>query len=268
MTAFKAIKPVYFLFFIAILVLNSCVSRRNQTMFNTDPNMIAQNQAVYVMNDKGNDELFYKIKINDELVIRNLQNKEFGTNASSVAVASTNADGTANGPIFRVQDDGTVNLPALGKVLVAGLTRKEATQKIQAFFESKQLRDPIIDLSIVNLKVNVFGEVKSPGIYILDRDEITLVDIISKSGGVTKEADISTVKIIRGNKANPEIISADLTNIKSLSYQKLNLQNGDLVIVNPTKNVMATERLQSFNNIMQPIMMVVNLAILIFTITR
>jgi len=269
MTAFKAIKPAYFLFFIVLLILSSCVSRQNQTLFNSAADVHAENlQAVYVANDKGADDIYYKIKINDELAIRNLQDKEFGVSGSQNVATFNSAEGGNNGPVFRVDIDGNVNLPAIGKVLVAGLTRREATLKIQGFFERSHLKDPIIDLMIVNLKVNVFGEVGSPGSYLLERDQITLMDILSKAGGLSKNADISKVKIIRGDKTNPEEIYINLTNIKSLSSQKLYLQNGDIVIVNPTKNVLAAERFQSFNNMIQPLMMVINLAILIFTITR
>ncbi|RZL50220.1 MAG: hypothetical protein EOO93_23725, partial [Pedobacter sp.] len=227
-------------------------------------------KQVYVVNDQGIDS-YYKIKVNDLLAIRNVQNKEWGATGSGVGAttANTNAGGGIKSvQSFEVQPDGKVNLPAIGKVEVAGLSRREATAKIEAIYKEKLLPDPIIELSIVNLKVTLLGEFSKQGNFLLERDNTTLIDIIGEAGGITKTADPKTLKIIRGDRSKPEIIYVNLNDINSLASKKLVLQNDDIIVLQTTKGTAASEKLQSYNNILQPLLVVVNLAVLIFTISR
>ena len=230
---------------------------------------------VYVVNDKGMGDLYYKIKPSDLLAIRNVQNPEFGATAiggSAISGAGSNyTSPTGNVSTvlsYPVEPDGTVNLPAIGKVAVAGLTRREAAAKVQEMYSQKLLKDPIIELSVVNLKVTLLGEFSKQGNYLLEKDNTSLIDIIGEAGGISKNADPKSLKIIRGDRSDPEIIYVNLRDINSLASKKLILQNNDIIVLQQTKNAATSERLQSFNNIVQPLLVVVNLAVLIFTITR
>jgi len=224
-----------------------------------------------VVNDQGISDAYYKIKVNDQLAIRNLQNKEFGATAS--ANSSTSGNQTASGSVnnslsYLVDTDGKVNLPAIGKVEVLGLSRRDAAIKIQDLYAKQLLRDPIIELSVVNLKVTLLGEFGKQGNFLLERENTTLIDIIGEAGGINKTADPKTLKIIRGDRSHPEIIYVNLNDINSLASKKLVLQNNDIIVLQQTKSSALSEKLTSVNNIVQPFLVVVNLAVLIFTLTR
>ena len=263
-----------FFMLLFVLVICSCSVRNRHSLFNAPSDIVTDTiKQVYVVNDKGLGDLYYKIKPNDLLAIRNVQNPEFGAtqNGASASVGanySSPTGGVSTVLSYPVEPDGMVNLPAIGKVALAGLTRKEAAFKVQEIYSKKLLKDPIIELSIVNLKVTLIGEFGKQGNYFLEKDNTSLIDIIGEAGGITKTADPKTLKIIRGDRSNPEIIYVNLTDINSLASKKLILQNNDIVVLQQTKNAAATERLQSFNNILQPLLVVVNLAVLIFTVTR
>jgi len=218
-------------------------------------------------------DIYYKIKINDNLAIRNVQNPEFGaTSPLANAVSGSNSNnqsGTSQNVLaYPVEPDGMVNLPAIGRVEVAGLTRREATLKIQDIYKSKLLKDPIIELTVINLKVTLLGEFGKQGNFYLERDNTDLIEIIGEAGGITKTADPKSLKIIRGDRSHPEIIYVNLNDINSLASKKLVLQNNDIIVLQQTKGQALSERLQSFNNIVQPLLVVVNLATLIFALTR
>ena len=259
-----------------ILLDSSCAVRSTQSLFNASSDIVTDTiKQVYVVNDKGLGDLYYKIKSNDFLAIRNVQNPEFGATAnagsgisgsSSSYISPTGAASTVLS--YPVEPDGMVNLPAIGKVAVAGLTRREAAAKVQEVYGEKLLKDPIIELSVVNLKVTLLGEFGKQGNYLLEKDNTSLIDIVGEAGGITKNADAKSLKIIRGDRSDPEIIYVNLGDINSLASKKLILQNNDIIVLQQTKNAAASERLQKFNNILQPLLVVVNLAVLIFTITR
>ncbi|MGN7986716.1 polysaccharide biosynthesis/export family protein [Pedobacter sp. 22226] len=250
----------------------SCASRKEHSLFNAPSDIVTDTiKQVYVVNDQGISDAYYKIKVNDQLAIRNLQNKEFGATASTNSGTSGNqtAGGTINNTLsYLVDIDGKVNLPAIGKVEVIGLSRRDAAIKIQDLYSKQLLRDPIIELSVVNLKVTLLGEFSKQGNFLLERENTTLIDIIGEAGGINKTADPKTLKIIRGDRSHPEIIYVNLNDINSLASKKLVLQNNDIIVLQQTKSAALSEKLTSVNNIVQPFLVVVNLAVLIFTLTR
>lgn len=249
----------------------SCASRKEHSLFNAPSDIVTDTiKQVYVVNDQGISDAYYKIKVNDQLAIRNLQNKEFGATASANGSTNSNqVSGTINNTLsYLVDIDGKVNLPAIGKVEVLGLSRREAAIKIQDLYAKQLLRDPIIELSVVNLKVTLLGEFGRQGNFLLERENTTLIDIIGEAGGINKTADPKTLKIIRGDRSHPEIIYVNLNDINSLASKKLVLQNNDIIVLQQTKSSALSEKLTSLNNIVQPLLVVVNLAVLIFTLTR
>lgn len=256
-----------------LLLLTSCSVRKQHSLFNAPSDIVTDTiKQVYVVNDQGISDAYYKIKPNDQLAIRNVQNPEFGATASMPGQTSNsvnqNSGNISTVLSYPVETDGLVNLPAIGKVEVVGLTRREAALKIQELYKNKLLKDPIIELSVVNLKVTLLGEFGKQGNFLLERDNTNLIEIIGEAGGITKNADPKTLKIIRGDRSHPEIIYVNLNDINSLASKKLILQNNDIIVLQQTKGTAMSEKLQSFNNIIQPLLVVVNLAVLIFTVTR
>lgn len=253
----------------SILILSACSAskaRREKTLFNSPSDYVTDTiKRVYVVNDQGMTDLYYRIKVNDLIAVKNKQNKEFLANTPNTItnVAETNV------VTYPVENDGTVNLPAVGKVVLAGLTRREATEKLQQILEKNQLNKPIIEVTIVNVKVTLLGEFNTQGNFLLERDNTSLVEIIGQAGGInTQTADPKTLKIIRGDRSNPEIIYVNLNDINSLASKKLILQNNDIIVLQSTKNLALTQKLQNFNNVMQPLLVIINLGVLIFSFTR
>ena len=82
-------------------------------------------------------------------------------------------------------------------------------------------------------RVYVFGEVKKPGVYTFTGTGMHLFDAVSEAGGVTVFARRSSTKIVRGEIARPEVISADLARLVEQGdiSQNITLANGDLVYV-------------------------------------
>ncbi|TCD28972.1 hypothetical protein EZ456_02080 [Pedobacter psychrodurus] len=251
------------------IALASCAARKEHSLFNAPSDVVTDTiKQVYVVNDQGISDAYYKIKVNDQLAIRNVQNKEFGAIASAGTGSNTTGGSINNTLSYPVDIDGKVNLPAIGKVDVMGLSRRDAAIKIQDLYAKQLLRDPIIELSVVNLKVTLLGEFGRQGNFLLERENTTLIDIIGEAGGINKTADPKTLKIIRGDRSHPEIIYVNLNDINSLASKKLILQNNDIIVLQQTKSAALSEKLTSVNNIVQPLLVVVNLAVLIFTLTR
>ena len=200
----------------------------------------------------------------DILEIKNLQDLRFLANDVSQATGSS----TAQGQTFEVKNDGTVNLPSLGKVLVAGLTRVEANDLIQSMYHKVLLKDPIIEVRIVNLKVTLFGEIKTQGAIPLVKDRTTLVEMIGIAGGLTDRANETNVKIIRGTEKNPKVTEIDLSNIQSINDPRAVLQSGDIVYVSENRRAIRIDKLSNFSTLYQPAILLFNTALIIISLIR
>ncbi|MDY6949988.1 MAG: polysaccharide biosynthesis/export family protein [Thermodesulfobacteriota bacterium] len=96
----------------------------------------------------------------------------------------------SEGPIvLTISEEGTVTLPFLGQVKADGLTVDVLTQKITAGLAADYFVDPQVILSVVDYRskrVYILGEVKSPGSYGMERENPTLIELISMAGGATE----------------------------------------------------------------------------------
>ncbi|WP_460679441.1 polysaccharide biosynthesis/export family protein [Mucilaginibacter koreensis] len=241
---------------VGVVMLSSCAVKQHQLLFQTQQPLA---DSAQVMPAAG----IYRIKPYDILQLRNLQNM-----ASISGESAAGAAASSQGQSYQVEDDGTVALPVIGHIKVAGLTRYEAEQQIEDLYRKKLLKDPIIELKITNLKVTLLGEVRSQGNFPLVKEQTTLIDMIGAAGGLTDKANEKNIKIVRGNKAHPQIIWADLSQVKTLGDPRLVLQNDDIVYVEQSKRAARSENLQYISTLVQPALLLLNTGLLIFSFSR
>ena len=248
----------------AILSLVSCSNRQYQVLFQKRAVAAADTSAAKIA-----ENYQYRIQPQDILEIRNLQNSKNIVDLNptqSMSTAQSNSNTTPE--TYQVEEDGTVALTGLGHVKVSGLTRYEAQVLIEKMYHQTLLKDPIIALKIVNLKVTLLGEVKSQGNYQLIKDKTTLVDVIGEAGGLTNNANEKDVKIIRGSAKDPKVTEVDLSDINSITDPRTVLQSGDIVYVAQSKRAARNDNLQNFSILLQPALILLNTALIIFTLVR
>lgn len=98
----------------------------------------------------------------------------------------------------RINDRGTIAMPLVGDVKVAGLSQAEAAKSIaESLKNGKILKNPQVSVSITTLRsrqVSVLGHVARPGRIALDETSSQLTDVIAASGGIASGgSDIVTV---------------------------------------------------------------------------
>lgn len=243
---------------LALFFMCSCSYKQQQVLFRT--NVPLQNISA-----SNSTSSTYKIGPEDVLQIRNLQNIKYITDELPV---STVGGSIGQAPTYQVEEDGTVALPVIGRIAISGLTRLEASLKIEELYKKSLLKDPIIDLKIINLKVTVLGEVRTQGNYLLLKDKTNLVDMIGEAGGLTDKANERNIQIIRGDKTHPQIIIADLNNIQTLANPELNLQNNDVIYISQNKRTVRNNSMQNVSGIFQGVLVLLNTALVIYTLTK
>ena len=125
-----------------------------------------------------------------------------------ITVATGREDENVEPIAARVAEDGTVLVPIIGPVPVAGLEALEASQNISKLaIERGMYRNPLITVEIKTKAVNhitVLGAVKEPGLHELPRGSSDLVSAIAAAGGLNEEAG-TEVEIVR----QPSTVLAD-----------------------------------------------------------
>ena len=261
-------RVLYFICIVSTAIfISSCSYKQNHVLFqNKSASGIVNDslrlQSLTVKND-------YRIQPRDQLQIRNLQNiKYIVDEVPSAGSGLTGGGASSQGQIFEVDEDGTVALPALGHVAISGLTRVEATKKIEGLYRKELLKDPIIELKIVNLKVSLFGEVATQGNFPLLKDNTTLVELIGQAGGLTANANEKNIKIIRGEGQIKTTTEIDLGDVHSISDPRTFLQNGDVIYVSQNKRAVRNDKFLTLSTIIQPVTLLLSTVLIIFTLKR
>jgi polysaccharide biosynthesis/export protein len=98
---------------------------------------------------------------------------------------------------LRVDGEGDVQIPMVGRVHVAGLTVQQSEKEIDKRL-STYIRDPQVELDVRELRsqpVSVLGEVNQAGVHQVQGHK-TLLDMISLAGGIRQDAGYS-IRITR-----------------------------------------------------------------------
>ena len=103
----------------------------------------------------------------------------------------------------RISERGTIGMPLVGEVKVAGMTPAEAGAKIAADLKKGDfLKAPQVAVALTTLRsrqVSVLGAVPRPGRYALDDTSSRLADVIAAAGGLAPEGS-PQVTVIRGGE--------------------------------------------------------------------
>jgi polysaccharide export outer membrane protein len=135
----------------------------------------------------------------------------------------------------RVTDDGSITMPLLGRLLVAGLTKTELEGLIARLLEEGYVRDPQVTVFVKEYesrKVAVSGAVKKPGTYeMLGRK--TLLEMISLAGGLDSDLGKEIIIFRQQENGATKRIPVELERLVYEADPALNLtvNPGDIIYV-------------------------------------
>jgi polysaccharide export outer membrane protein len=135
----------------------------------------------------------------------------------------------------RVSGAGSVTLPMIGGVNVAGLDEQGAARAIEtALVTNGMLLHPqvtVLVLSYVGQDVSVLGEVMHPGVYPYAVHH-RLLDLISAASGLTQGAGSLVTILHRDNSQPPQAVVLDASAAGASADHNPELEPGDTVEVN------------------------------------
>lgn len=193
-------------------------------------NVLEEEQPSRSMQDFSFDPNYqYKIRKDDKITL-----SVWGQDDLSVgSVYGIYNSNEVYGKWLLVDINGNIEIPKLGTTSVIGKSLPELKEDIKTKLK-KWLVNPIVDVKVLNKEIAVMGEVRNPAVIQVDKDQNTLLELISKTGGFEMYANLKSVKILRQEGENVRVTNIDLTKMKDVPNQNIMLHPGDYVIV-PSK---------------------------------
>ena len=112
----------------------------------------------------------------------------------------------------RIDRDGNIFFPLLGKARIGGETEQEATATMQTLLK-EYLINPQVSLDIISYakqRFTILGQVNRPGIFdIPDESSLNLLEAIGMAGGYSKIANPSKIMIKRVVDGKETLIHID-----------------------------------------------------------
>ncbi|MEQ8560531.1 MAG: polysaccharide biosynthesis/export family protein [Cytophagales bacterium] len=226
------------IFVILFLLINTSCYRQN-IMFQTDEfemdKEIAESlkkiESEYVL--KPDDIIELKVETNkgEALIDPNFQlRSEFGVN-------NLNSLENKSGPNYLIRPDGTAKLPMVGNIYLAGFTLYQADSVLRAEY-LKFYKDPFVVTQIKNRRVYIFNGEKGM-VVPLANENTTLIEALAISGGIGNYSKSHNIRLIRGDLKNPYVEVIDLSTIEGMQIANLELQNQDIVYIEPVRRVVS-----------------------------
>jgi len=135
---------------------------------------------------------------------------------------------------YLVGQDGTINFPILGQVKASGLSKSDLAENIRQEI-AKYVKDPIVNVQIVNYKVTLLGEVSRPGAVTVKNDRLSILDALGQVGDLTINAERTNILVIRDNNGQKEMGRLDITQPEIFASPYYYLRQNDVVYVEPNK---------------------------------
>lgn len=134
---------------------------------------------------------------------------------------------------YRVDADGNIIFPILGKIKVAGKSLKQVADMIEEMIsDGGYIRDPQVSIEFLNFKYTVLGATGA-GSYSVDGDRITILEAIAKAGDLAKDARLDRIAVIRTVDGKQEIYFNDIRTAEIFMSPTYYLQQNDIVYVEP-----------------------------------
>ncbi|MBO5362203.1 MAG: polysaccharide biosynthesis/export family protein [Paludibacteraceae bacterium] len=203
--------------FVLGMLLTSCYGYRQVGLLQERDNLPQYDSVAYTpYRLQVNDEIIYRVITMDETLAKTLSSNE-----------NTNSQ-YANS--YRIYSDGTVDIPFLAPIKLAGLTELEAQDTLRKAFR-EIIPDADVKLAMYNKRFTVMGDARS-GVYNIYKERMTIFQALAMSGDLMNSGDRRHVRIIRprGN-GEPEVLEFDIRPNSIINSEYYYVYPNDLIYV-------------------------------------
>ncbi|CDE57419.1 putative uncharacterized protein [Prevotella sp. CAG:873] len=158
---------------------------------------------------------------------------------------NTNTAGTNTTSLtdyYLVDAEGNIDYPVIGRIHIAGKTKEQLAREIKDAIYPRYIKiEPTIDIRLMNFRVTILGQVKSPGVYQSDNERMNILEALAKAGDLDIRGDRENVLLYRTNAdGTREVHRLNLHDKSLLLSPYFNLQQNDFIYITPNRSAAAS----------------------------
>ncbi len=216
---------IYLIIGVYALSLGGC-GVNNNIMFKTPKDIELASDTIMLL-----PPIDYLISVDDKIAF------SLATNNGEAIVQSLSMGGiganTGASTDYIVREDGSAELPLLGKVYVKGLTTFQCEDTLEILF-ARHYQNPFVQVKITSQRVLVFsGNGSSASVINLSNTNTTLLEVIAQAGGIQERGKANMIKVIRKFGNERKIFVVDLSTVEGLKYADMIVQANDFIYIEP-----------------------------------
>ena len=230
----------FLLLFLPLLMASCVTSKRVNLMQEAGKNGIPQYTDTLSYED-------YQLRIGDRMYIYVYSvderiNKMF--NASGSGVSSHMMRQSTGGTgydlyTYEVRDDGTIDFPMVGDVLVRGLTTREVKraieQELSGFVKNYGDYQMIsVEVNIVSRRFSVISD-RGSGTFSIPKEKITIFEALAMAGDIGDFGDRSQVRIVREKEGVTDIKTFDVRSNDIINSEFYYIEPNDVIYIQRIK---------------------------------
>lgn len=207
--------------------------------------MLNQSQTVVDPILGPGDLLNIRIYSADQAAVAPFNKGQYITPEGNIGVAnsgSSNTNNTENSTeYYLVNTQGDIEMPVIGEIHVAGLNKQQLSELIASEIYPKYVKtSPTVEVRLMNFKVTVLGQVKSPGVYTSKNERLNILEALAMAGDLDIMGDRENVMLIRNNPdGTREVQRLNLHDRNLLLSPYFNLHQNDFIYVEPNRSAKA-----------------------------
>lgn len=254
-----------------VLMLSSCHSREKIVYIKDAAETgVFQNATPYEAHIAKDDQLSILVTCSDlQLAVPfNLQRPQASMQEGGGSY-STNINDNDN-LYYRVDAQGNIVFPTIGKLHVEGMTRGELADRLTNYLRDKGfIADPIVNVSFVGAHYSVIGEVNNPGRIAMTQERVTIFEALASANDMTIFGERDKVRLIREEDGKQQVATLNLKDADILTSPYYYVRSGDVIYVEPNGTRAANREVSNLSSFAISVTSIlITLASLIITVTK
>ena len=216
----------------AVVIMASCSGSKQIAYFQNIDNIdLSESKGLYDARIMPKDALTITVSASDPDAV-----KLFNLTVQPTMVGRQLSTGYGSLLTYLVDNNGDINFPKLGRLHVAGLTKRECEnmieEKIQPYLNENER--PVVTVTMSSFRVTVIGEVNRPAVVPVTTEKMSVIEALSSAGDLSIYGKRQNIMLIReemnGQKTAHRI---DLTDANLINSPYYYVQQNDIIYVEP-----------------------------------
>lgn len=212
------------------VLYSSCISHEKLVNYNSDFPVFDTTTIQYVpaIILQSNDILDIKVHSLDEKIAAPFNLIPIAATAAGANVEALQLNG------YLIDPNGYIDFPVIGRIKASGMSIEQLRNKLFSEINT-YIKDPVINIRLLNFRITVSGEVNNPGSFQIISERITLPEMISLAGDFTNYANREDILLVREQDGKRSFTRINMLSADVFQSDFYYLRQNDYIYIEPLK---------------------------------